>query len=241
MTPPLVDKQARTSVAPAPSIASALTWACRRDLLVANRSRAEIALVMVFFVLIASLFPLATSPAAGTLRLIGPGIVWVCAILAILLSLPRLFSADFADGTLEQMLLSSAPLPALIAGKVLAHWLATCVPLLLLTPLLGLQYSLPPNAVFILALALLLGTPILVWFGAITAALTLGARGGGALLALLVLPLAVPVLVFGAGAVDADSAGVGATAHLSLLAAGLLVSCVVGPFVTALAVKIGHE
>ena len=229
------------ATATASSIGGALAWACRRDLLIAHRSRAEVVLVMVFYVLIASLFPLATSPQATMLRGIGPGIVWVCALLAILLSLPRLFSADFADGTLEQMLLSPAPLPALIAGKVLAHWLATCLPLLVLTPLLGLQYGLESRAVMVLAAALLLGTPVLVWFGAITAALTLGARGGGALLALLVLPLAVPVLVFGAGAVDADNSGIGASAHLSLLGAGLLLTCVIGPFVTALAVKIGHE
>lgn len=216
-------------------------WALRRDLALALRSRSEVVLVLVFFLLIASLFPLATSPQTSLLRQIGPGVAWVAALLAILLSLPRLFAADHADGTLEQMIVSPAALPAIVAGKVLAHWISNAVPLILVTPLIGIQYGLEAREILMLFLAILLGTPILVWLGAMTAALTLGARGGGALLALLVLPLAVPVLIFGAGAVDADASGVGAEGHFSLLGAGFLLSWVFGPWVTALAVRIAHE
>lgn len=218
-----------------------ILWALRRDLAIAARSRTEVVLILVFFLLIASLFPLATSPQTALLKPIGPGIAWVSALLAILLSLPRLFAADYADGSLEQMLLSPAPLPALIAGKVLAHWISNCLPLIALTPLIGLQYGLNPREILILSLAILLGTPILVWLGAMTSALTLGARGGGALLALLVLPLTVPVLIFGAGAVEADSSGIGAGGHFSLLGAGFLLVWVFGPWVTALAIRISHE
>lgn len=218
-----------------------IVWALRRDLALAARSRSEWMLVLVFFLIIASLFPLATSPQTALLRQIGAGVAWVAALLAILLSLPRLFAADHADGTLEQMIVSPAPLAAIVAGKVLAHWLSNAVPLILVTPLIGLQYGLGGREVLLLTLSLLIGTPTLVWLGAMTAALTLGARGGGALLALLVLPLAVPVLIFGAGVVEADSSGVGSQGHFSLLGAGFLLSGVFGPWVTALAVRIAHE
>ncbi len=221
-----------------------ILWALRRDLALAARSRAEVLLILVFFVLIASLFPLATSPQPDLLRQIGPGVAWVSALLAILLSLPRLFAADHADGTLEQMMMSPAPLAAIIAGKVLAHWISNCLPLILTTPLIGLQFGLSAREIGVLALAIALGSPILVWLGAMTSALTLGARGGGALLALLILPLAVPVLIFGSGAVEADTSninGQGASGHFSLLAAGFLLSWVIGPWITALAVRIAHE
>ncbi len=221
-----------------------MLWALRRDLALALRSRAEVLLILVFFVLIASLFPLATSPQSSLLKQIGPGVAWVSALLAILLSLPRLFAADHADGTLEQMLMSPAPLAAIVAGKVLSHWLSNCLPLIVTTPLIGLQFGLSAREIAVLSLAIALGSPILVWLGAMTSALTLGARGGGALLALLVLPLAVPVLIFGAGAVDADFANVngqGASGHFSLLGAGFLLVWVFGPWVTALAVRIAHE
>ncbi len=226
---------------PPMSASSALVWACRRDLYLAARSRAELAVVRLFFLLDASLFPLSVSPDPTLLRAIAPGIAWVAALLATLLGLPRLFAADWADGTLEQILLAPAPLPALIAGKVLAHWLVTGLPLLLLAPLAGLQFGLAADAIGILVASLALGTPILSWLGATTAALTLGARGGASLLALLVLPLAVPVLIFGAGAVESFAAGIGAEAHLSLLGAGLILVWVFGPFAAALAVRIAHE
>ncbi|MBN9463153.1 MAG: heme exporter protein CcmB [Burkholderiales bacterium] len=227
--------------APADDALGGLWWACRRDLKLAMRSRTELAVIVVFFLLVTSLFPLAVSPDPELLRSIAPGIAWVAALLASLLGLSRLFAADHADGTLEQMVLAPAPLPALVAGKVLAHWLATGVPLVLLAPLAGLQFGLAADAIAVLAASLALGTPILSWLGAIAAALTLGARGGASLLALLVLPLAVPVLIFGAGAVESFASGLGADAHLSLLGAGLILAWVFGPAAAALAVRIAHE
>lgn len=227
--------------APANGVFSALWWACRRDLRLAMRSRAELAVIVVFFLLVTSLFPLAVSPDPQLLRAIAPGIAWVAALLASLLGLSRLFAADHGDGTLEQMVLAPAPLPALVAGKVLAHWFATSVPLVLLSPVAGLQFGLPADAIAVLAASLALGTPILSWLGAVAAALTLGARGGSSLLALLVLPLAVPILIFGAGAAESVAVGLGAQAHLSLLGAGMIVAWVFGPFAAALAVRIAYE
>jgi heme exporter protein B len=220
---------------------TALRWACSRDLLLSVRSKSELALIVVFFVLVISLFPLGVSPEAQLLARIAPGIAWVAALLASLLALPRLFALDHADGSLEQLVLAPAPLPAIVAGKVLAHWLATGLPLVLLAPLAGVQFGMQDDAILTLALGLLLGTPTLSWLGAIGAALTLGTRAGSALLALLVLPLAVPVLIFGAGAAEAVATGLGAEAHLSLLGAGLIGSWVLGPVATALAVRIAYE
>lgn len=220
---------------------AALLWACRRDLRIALRSRGEVALVLVFFLLVGSMFPLAMAPDPALLRTIAPGIAWVSALLATLLSLPRLFAADHADGTLEQLLLAPAPLAALLTGKVLAHWLTTSAPLVVLSGLAGLQFDLDGEGIAILATSLLLGTPLLTWLGAISAALALGARGGSTLLGLLVLPLAVPVLIFGAGSVEASAAGLGADAHLSLLAAGSILASMVGPATLALAVRIASE
>jgi heme exporter protein B len=220
---------------------SSLIWACRRDLTLALRARAELGLILVFFILVASLFPLALDPDPTLLRRIGPGVAWVSALLATLLGLSRLFALDHADGTLEQMLLSPSPLQALVAGKVAAHWLTSCAPLVLLAPLSGLQFGLDGESIAILAASLALGTPVLAWLGAIAAALTLGTRAGSSLLGLLVLPLAVPVLVFGAGSVEAAAAGLGAQAHLSLLGAAAIFACLGGPFATALAVKIAYE
>jgi heme exporter protein B len=219
----------------------AFDWAWRRDLSLALRGRAELALVVVFFVLVTSLFPLSVNPDPNLLRAIAPGIAWVAVLLSLLLALPRLFAADHADGSLEQLLIAPAPLPALMAGKVFAHWLGSCVPLVVLAPLIGVQFGLGAEAIGVLVLTLLLGTPILSWLGAIAAALTLGARGGGALLALLVLPLAVPVLIFGAGSIESLAAGLGVQAHLSLLGAGLIAAWVLGPPATALAVRIAFE
>ncbi|MEZ5649251.1 MAG: heme exporter protein CcmB [Burkholderiaceae bacterium] len=216
-------------------------WAFMRDLGLALRSRAELAVVFVFFMLVASLFPLAVAPEPALLERIAPGIAWVAALLSVLLATPHLFAGDHADGSLEQMLVSPAPLPALVAGKVSAHWLSTAFPVIVLAPLMGLQYGLDADAIGILVASLLLGTPVLAWFAAIGAALTLGARGGASLLALLLLPLAVPVLVFGAGAVETYQSGLSAQAHLSLLGAGLVLSWLGGPPATALAVRIAHE
>ena len=158
---------------------------------------------LLFYVLVVVLFPLGVGADPALLHALGPGVLWVAALLASLLSLPRLFAADFADGTLEQIALSRYPLPALISGKILAHWATTGLPVTVLSPLLGLQFGLRGDELAVLALGLLLGTPTLSLLGAIGAALTLGLRTGGGLLALLILPLYVPILIFGAGAVDA--------------------------------------
>ena len=213
----------------------------RRDLLLAFRRRADVLTTLFFFVIVVSLFPLGVGPEMETLRLIAPGVVWVAALLASMLSLQRLFAADYQDGTLEQMLLSPQPLAIIVLGKITAHWIVSGLPLALMAPLLGLQFDLPPAALGILFVALLLGTPILSLIGAVGAALTLGLRGGGVLLSLLVLPLYIPALIFGAGAVEAHIAGVSPEGHLSLLAALLIVSGLATPWVTALALRISME
>jgi heme exporter protein B len=219
-----------------------LKWAVTRDLRLAMRSRAELGVQLLFYVIVVALFPLSMTPERNLLATMGPGVLWVAALLASLLSLPRLFASDHADGTLEQIALSPYPLEALIAGKVLAHWLTTGLPVALLAPLLALQYYLDGESVAILVAGLLLGTPILSLLGAVGAALTLGLRGGGgSLLALLILPLYVPVLIFGAGAVDSVRAGLGATANLSLLGAGLALALVGTPFAAAAAVRIALD
>jgi heme exporter protein B len=219
-----------------------LRWAVARDLRLAMRSRAELGVQLLFYVIVVALFPLSMTPERNLLATMGPGVLWVAALLASLLSLPRLFATDHADGTLEQIALSPYPLEALIAGKVLAHWLTTGLPVALLAPLLALQYYLDGESVGVLVAGLLLGTPILSLLGAVGAALTLGLRGGGgSLLALLILPLYVPVLIFGAGAVDSVRAGLGATANLSLLGAGLALALVGTPFAAAAAVRIALD
>ena len=223
------------------SVLPAFGWALLRDLRIALRSKAELGVELLFYVIVVSLFPLATSPSRELLATIGPGVLWTAALLAALLSLPRLFAADFADGTLEQIALSPRPLPALVSGKIAAHWLTTGLPVAIMAPILGAQYALEPGVLGTLIASLLIGTPILSLLGAIGAALTLGARGGGTLLALLVLPLYAPVLIFGAGAVEAVRAGVSAAPHLSLLGAGLLLALVGAPFAVSAAVRIALD
>ena len=213
----------------------------RRDLLLAFRRRADVLTTLFFFVIVVSLFPLGVGPEMKTLRIIAPGVVWVAALLASMLSLQRLFAADYQDGTLEQMLLSPQPLALIVLGKIVAHWMVSGLPLALMAPILGLQFDLPPAALGILFVALLLGTPILSLIGAVGAALTLGLRGGGVLLSLLVLPLYIPALIFGAGAVEAYIAGVSPEGHLSLLAALLIMSGLATPWVTAQALRIAME
>ena len=223
------------------AILPGVRWALARDLKLALRSRAELGVQLLFYVIVVTLFPLATTPERNLLATMGPGVLWVAALLASLLSLPRLFAADHADGTLEQIALSPYPLEALVSGKILAHWLTTGLPVALMAPLLGLQYYMDGESLAVLMAALLLGTPILSLLGAIGAALTLGLRSGGSLLALLILPLYVPILIFGAGAVDSVRAGLGAAANLSLLGAGLLIAVVAAPFAAASAVRIALD
>jgi heme exporter protein B len=223
------------------AVGPAARWALVRDVKLALRSRNELAVQLLFYVIVVSLFPLAMTPEPTMLASMGPGVLWVAALLASLLSLPRLFAADHADGTLEQIALSPYPLAALVSGKILAHWLTTGLPVVLLAPLLGVQYAMDGESLAVLAAALLLGTPILSLLGAIGAALTLGLRAGGSLLALLILPLYVPVLIFGSGAVEAMRAGLAVGANLSLLGAGLLVAIVGAPFACAAAVRIALD
>jgi heme exporter protein B len=180
-------------------------------------------------------------PEAALLRTMAPGIVWVAALLASMLALGRLFALDYADGTLEQMALSAEPLTLIVIGKVLAHWLVSGVPLVLLAPLLAVQFDLPAESIAVMFFSLLIGTPILSLIGAIGAALTLGVRGGGVLLSLLVLPLYVPTLIFGAGAVQAQTSGLGAGGHLSLLAALLAMALFFAPWATTAALRISLE
>jgi heme exporter protein B len=212
-----------------------------RDLLLAIRRRSDIFTTLFFFVIVVSLFPLGIGPELNTLRLIAPGVVWVAALLASMLALERLFAIDFADGALEQMILAPQPLSLLVLGKVLAHWLVTGLPLVLMAPLLGLQYDLSADALLVLLTSLLLGTPALSLIGAIGAALTLGLRGGGVLVSLLVLPLYIPVLIFGAGAVEATASGLGGQGHLSMLGAILILALLFAPLATSAALRISAE
>ncbi len=212
-----------------------------RDLRLAMRRRGDVFNQLVFFVIVVTLFPLGAGPEPNLLRAMAPGIVWVAALLAAMLSLNRLFAADHADGSLEQMLVSAHPLGVLVIGKILAHWMVSGLPMALLAPLLGLQFDLPQQSLAVLALSLLLGTPVLSLIGAVGAALTLGVRGGGILLALLVLPLYVPVLIFGAGGVAASAGGLSASPHLSLLGAVLAVSCVVAPWAACAALRVAYD
>ena len=188
-----------------------------------------------------SLFPLGVGPELDMLRKMAPGVVWVAALLASMLSLGRLFSADYLDGTLEQILLAPQPLSLLVLGKIIAHWMVSGLPLVLMAPVLGLQFDMSAQALWVLIAGVLLGTPILSMIGAVGAALTLGLRGGGVLVSLLVLPLCIPVLIFGAGAVEAVTSGMSVVSHLSLLGAMMLLAFVFTPWVTAQALIISME
>jgi len=212
-----------------------------RDLRIVVRRPGDAATALLFFVIVAALFPLGVGAEPNLLRAVGPGVIWVAALLSSMLSLQRLFAADHADGTLEQMLLASAPLGLLSAAKVLAHWLVSGLPVVAIAPLLALQYDLAPELWGTLALSLLLGTPVLSFIGAVGAALTLGLRGAGVLLALLVLPLYVPVLILGAGSVEMVSAGLAADGQLLILGAMLVVSVAFAPWAIAAALRISTE
>ncbi|MEO8384860.1 MAG: heme exporter protein CcmB [Betaproteobacteria bacterium] len=212
-----------------------------RDAKLAARSKGEVIQALAFFVIVVSLFPLAIGPESALLKRIAPGVVWVAALLSVLLTLPRILANDHADGTLEQLALSVYPLPLIVAGKIVAHWLMTGLPLALLSPVLGLQFGLESRELGVMFASLMLGTPVLSLIGSIGAALTLGVRGGSILLALLVLPLYIPVLIFGAGAVEQAMAGIDAAANLSLLGAILLLGGLVVPFAVAVAVKISLD
>lgn len=213
----------------------------KREISLGLRQKGEVLTPLIFFMVIASLFPLGVGAESNLLLRMAPGVLWVSALLAAMLSLQRMFATDYADGSLEQMALSSTPLGLLVLAKALAHFLLSGLPLVLVAPVLGLQFGLDGRALGILMLSLLLGTPTLSLIGSIGAALTLGVRGAGVLLSLLILPLYIPVLIFGAGAVEADAAGLGIGGHLSLLAALLVLSLFFSPLATAAALRISLE
>jgi heme exporter protein B len=220
---------------------AAMAAVLRRDLRLALRNRGEALHPLIFFVVTTSLFPLALSPGPETLRTVAPGVLWVGALLAALLSLDSLFRGDLDDGTLEQLALAPHPLSLLVLAKVTAHWLATGLPLLLAAPLLATFLALPAHALPVLLASLLLGTPTLSLVGAIGVGLTVGLRRGGALLALLVLPMYVPVLVFGASAVAAAIVGLPATGQLYMLAAFLALALVLAPPAAAAALRVSLD
>jgi heme exporter protein B len=212
-----------------------------RDLKLASRRRIDALLPVVFFVVALSLFPLGVGPEPQTLREIAPGIVWVCALLASMLSVGSLFAMDHADGSLEQMLLAPQPALVVAAAKCTVHWLVSGLPLIVTSPLVGLLFGLSGASLAVLVAGLLLGTPILSLLGALGAALTLGLRSGGMLLILIVLPLATPALIFGAGAVGTVAAGQSASGHFSLLGALLIATVIGAPPAIAAALRISTE
>jgi len=213
----------------------------QRDLLLAMRRRSDLFAMLCFFVLVVLLFPLGVGAEPSLLKAIAPGIVWVAALLASTLASGRLFASDYADGTLEQMLIAPEPLSVIVLAKVTVHWLVSGLPVVLLAPLMGLQFGLSDGALMVLFLSLLIGTPVLSLIGAIGAALTLGVRGAGVLVSLLTLPLMVPVLILGAGAVGADASGIGAGSHLELLGGLLLGALALGPVGIADSLRISME
>ncbi len=233
--------RAKTSAAIGANTSAVFTSVLLRDLRLASRRRIDALLPLAFFLVALSLFPLGVGPEPKTLREIAPGVVWVCALLASMLSVNAMFAQDHADGSLEQMLLAPQSALAVAAAKCSAHWLLSGLPLIVATPLVGLLFGLSASALWALLLGLLLGTPILSLLGGMGAALTLGLRSGGMLLILIVLPLATPALIFGAGAVGMVEAGLSASGHFSLLGALLIVTALGGPLATAAALRISTE
>ncbi|MFV9614784.1 MAG: heme exporter protein CcmB [Gammaproteobacteria bacterium] len=209
-----------------------------RDLRLALRNRHELANPLIFFVLVVTLFPLAVTPTSEALRGMAPGVIWVSALLAVLLSLDRLFKQDYEDGSLDQLMLSPNPLMILVLAKVLAHWLLTGLPLVIIAPLLGLFMSLPASAVEVLIYSLLLGTPVLSLVGAIGVSLTVSVNQGGVLLSLIILPLYIPILIFGANAVDVAADGLPVRGQLLFLAAVLALALSLAPLATSVALRI---
>lgn len=220
------------------SVKQAFKETLKRDLILAYRSKGDLLNPLMFFAMIVSLFPLAVSPESAFLSQIAPGVIWVGALLACLLSLDAIFRSDFDDGSLEQMLLTPQPLFVLVLAKILSHWLISGLPLAIVAPILALMLALPDAAYGTLFISLLIGTPILSLLGAIGAGLTVGLRKGGMLLPLLILPLYIPVLIFAASAVQSAGAGIAVVGQLAFLGAFLCFSLVVSPFATVMALKI---
>lgn len=224
-----------------PSMLSMFRWMIWRDLLLAWRRRTDVLATLFFFIIVVSLFPLGIGPEPQLLRTIAPGVVWVAALLASMLALGRTFGNDYQDGTLEQLLLTPQPLYLIVLAKVLAQWIVSEVPLVLVAPLLGLQFGLSQNTLWIMTGSLLLGTPVLSLIGSIGAALTLGLRAANVLVALLVLPLYIPVLIFGTGAIEATVTGTDSQPYLLLLGATLVLALAFAPWATSAALRISVE
>ena len=213
----------------------------RRDLMLALRRKSDLAQVIFFFAVVVTLVPLGVGAETNTLRAIAPGVVWVAALLAALLSLPRMFAADFADGTLEQMLVAAEPLPVIVFAKVIAHWLVTGVPMTVFAALFGVMFDLSLDVTLVLVASLAVGTPILSFIGAIGAALTLGLRAGGVLTSLLVLPLYIPVLIFGSGAASAVAVSMSPTAHFLIVGGLTLATAAMSPMAVSAALRIAEQ
>lgn len=216
-------------------------WLVWREITLTWRRRSDAVAVLFFLVLVVSLFPLAVAPDSALLLSIASGVVWVATLLASTLSLSRLFSEDFADGTLEQLLLMPQPAYAIVLGKVLAHWIVLAVPMALLAPVLAVQFGLPGGTPLVLTASLVLGTPTILLIGSVGAALTLGVRGAATLTSLLVMPLYIPTLIFGAGAAQASLAGASPAAHMRLLGAMLILALVFAPWAASAALKVSLE
>lgn len=223
------------------SIQSMFAWVVWRDLILAWRRRTDVLATFFFFIIVVSLFPLGVGPEPQLLRTIAPGVVWVAALLASMLALGRTFGNDYQDGTLEQLLLTPQPLFLIVLAKVLAQWIVSELPLVLVAPVLGMQFGLSQNTLWIMTLSLLLGTPVLSLIGSIGAALTLGLRAANVLVALLVLPLYIPVLIFGAGAIESTVNGLEPQAYLLLLGATLVLALAFAPWATSAALRISVE
>jgi heme exporter protein B len=220
------------------SLSSAFSLLLKRDLVLAYRRRSELVNPMLFFVLVTAMFPLGIGNDPKLIEAVGPGVIWVAALLAALLSLDSMFRSDYDDGSLEQFMLSAHPVSILVLAKILAHWLVTGLPLFLIAPLLAVLLHIPGSAIPTLMLTLLLGTPVLSLIGSVGVALTVGLRRGGVILSLLVLPLYVPVLIFASDAVKTAIVGIPTTAHLSIISAMLVGSLVLAPLATAASLRI---
>ncbi|WP_077286192.1 heme exporter protein CcmB [Cognaticolwellia aestuarii] len=220
------------------SYRAAFALIVKRDLMIAFRHRDDIVNPLLFFIIVVTLFPLGVGPESTTLSRIAPGIIWVAALLATLLSLDRLFKSDYADGSLEQMLLSPHPVFILVLAKIVAHWLLTGLPLILIAPLLAVLLHLHESSYGALMLTLLLGTPVLSLLGAIGVALTVGIKKGGVLLSLLVLPLYIPVLIFATSAIDTAAMNLPYSGQLAIIAAIFFASLTLAPFAVSAALKV---
>ena len=224
-----------------PGVFTGMMAVARRDLLLAWKRPGDVLNPLFFFAMVATLFPLSVGPSVEQLELSGPGVLWVAALLAMLLSLNSLFLTDHEDGSLEQMLVSPLPLSALALGKTIAHWLTSGLPLVLVSPLLAMTFRMPVAVTGVLMLTLLLGTVSLSLLGSIGAALTVGLQRSTALLSLLILPLAMPVLIFGARTVSLAAAGEGVAGGLYFLAAYAVLALSLAPFAAAAALRISNE